>query len=52
MVWQYQGTASSGEMGSFRILDDGSRVIGWGWGADSSRAFTELDVNGNDVLDF
>ncbi len=50
MVWQYLGTASSGAMGSFRVMDDGSRVIGWG--GPTMRALTELDANGNDVLDF
>ena len=50
MVWQYQGTTTSGAMGSFRVMDDGSRIIGWG--GPSTRAFTELDATGNDVLDF
>ncbi len=52
VVWEYRGAGSSAKMGSFRILEDGSRVVGWGMGSDPSRAFTELDANGNDVLDF
>jgi len=52
MVWQYQGTQSSLAMGSFRVLEDGSRVVGWGVGGAPNRAFTEVDVNGNDLLDF
>ena len=52
MVWQYQGTATSAMMGSFRVLGDGSRVIGWGLGGAPDLAFSEVDVNGNDVLDF
>ncbi len=51
MVWQYQGTQTSAGMGSFRVLADGSRVIGWGTGAPGL-AFTEVDGNGNDLLDF
>ena len=52
MVWQYLGTAASEKMGSFRILDDGSRVIGWGVSGAAGRAFTEVDADGNDLLDF
>jgi hypothetical protein len=49
--WQYQGTASVSVTGSFRILPDGSRTIGWGFGGPQL-AFSEVDVNGNDLLDF
>ncbi len=38
--------------GSFRISPDGSRVIGWGLGGTPDLAFTEVDVNGSDLLDF
>lgn len=51
-VWQYLGGASSSAMGSFRILSDGSRVIGWGEGNIPGLAFTEVDSSGNDLLDF
>jgi hypothetical protein len=51
-VWQYKGTASTTAMGSFRILTDGSRIVGWGEGGEPTLAFTEVDVNGNDLLDF
>jgi hypothetical protein len=51
MVWQYTGTANSGGMGSFRVLPDGSRVIGWGLGYPGL-AFTEVDEAGRDLKDF
>ncbi len=50
VTWQYGAATSSASMGSFRTLPDGSRVIGWG--AMPSAAMTELDPQGNDVLDF
>lgn len=49
-AWQYQGTVSSGAMGSFRISQGGSRVIGWGIAAGPT--FTEVDSEGHDLLDF
>jgi hypothetical protein len=48
--WQVKGEANASAMGSFRILPDGSRVVGWG--ISSTRAFTEVDIQGNDLLDF
>jgi hypothetical protein len=51
VAWQYKGWASSGDMGSFRILADGSRVIDWGF-TSNHVAFTEVNVDGNDLLDF
>jgi hypothetical protein len=51
VAWQYLGTKNSDAQGSFRIQPDGTRVIGWGLGGASSRAFTEVDENGNDLLD-
>ncbi|MGO9835304.1 MAG: arylsulfotransferase family protein [Polyangiaceae bacterium] len=52
VAWQYKGTVSSSATGSFRISPDGSHVIGWGLGGAPNLAFTEVDVNGNDRLDF
>jgi len=52
VVWQYSGVASSLAMGSFRILPDGSRIIGWGLSAAPDQVFTEVDENGTDLLDF
>lgn len=52
VAWQYKGQASSPAMGSFRILPDGSRVIGWGLVGAPGPAFSEVDVNGNKLLDF
>jgi hypothetical protein len=54
MTWVYtepEGVAAE-YMGSFRILGDGSRVIGWGFGgALGGLILTEVDVGGNDLLD-
>ncbi len=47
--WQRKGATSSLAMGSFRILPDGSRVIGWG--LTPGAGFTEVDFGGNDLLD-
>jgi hypothetical protein len=47
--WQRKGATSSFAMGSFRILPDGSRVIGWG--LIPGAGFTEVDSSGNDLLD-
>jgi arylsulfotransferase ASST len=52
VAWQYAGTSSSVAMGSFRILDDGSRVVGWGFNSVNHTAFSEVDDAGNDLLDF
>jgi Arylsulfotransferase (ASST) len=49
-AWQYKGEFNSGAMGSFRILADGSRIIGWGVSAGTT--FTEVDVEGKDLVDF
>jgi hypothetical protein len=52
-VWQYQGTVSSIVLGSFRISADDSRVVGWGLRAPAtSVTFTEVDIHGNNELDF
>jgi Arylsulfotransferase (ASST) len=51
VVWQRKGTTNSSGVGSFRISLDGSRVIGWGFGAPNL-VFTEVDLNGSDLLDF
>ncbi len=52
LTWQRAGSAQSQFMGSFRILSDGSRIIGWGFGGQRGLVFTEVDVQGNDLLDF
>jgi hypothetical protein len=51
VAWQYSGAVSSGGVGSFRITADGSRIIGWGFGAENL-VFTEVDAEGNALLDF
>ncbi len=52
VVWQYQGQATSASMGSFRILPDGSRVIGWGVSPAQPVVFSEVNDAGQDLLDF
>ena len=52
VVWQYKGEVTSDVMGSFRILADGSRVIGWGLRSAPGPSFSEVDDGGNDLLDF
>jgi hypothetical protein len=50
VAWQYKGSQYSNLMGSFRILSDGSRTVGWGVHS-GTLAFTEVDAKGNDLLD-
>jgi hypothetical protein len=52
MVWQYKGSDIALSMGSFRVQPDGRRVIGWGVGEKTLSVFSEVDENGNDLLDF
>ena len=49
-VSQLLGTGKSGYEGSYRIYDDGHRVISWGAVSDS-RIVTEYDAAGNVVLE-
>ena len=52
VVWQYQGTGSSGYLGSFRRYADGTNLIGWGGHAGiGNLAFSEVDAAGHDRLD-
>ncbi len=51
-AWSYAGAANSYDRGSFRILADGSRIIGWGFGSTRNLVFTEVDSQGHDLLDF
>ncbi len=52
MVWQYESATSSEDMGSFRVLADGSRIIGWGVALTPQPAFSEVTEGGGDLLDF
>jgi hypothetical protein len=52
VAWEWSGSTSSQFMGSFRISEDGSRVIGWGFGGQRDLVFTEVNAAGDDVLDF
>ena len=49
VAWQRPGQGPTPAMGSFRILPDGSRVIGWG--LVPGQGFTEVDVAGHDLAD-
>jgi hypothetical protein len=52
VVWQYQGSASSAFLGSFRRYADGTNLIGWGaYSGSANLVFTEVDAAGHDVLD-
>jgi Arylsulfotransferase (ASST) len=51
IVWQAKGDEASEYMGSFRRYDDGDSVIGWGYLPNEWRVVSELDADGNDVLD-
>ena len=46
IVWQYEGKETAQGVGSFRILPDGSRVIGWGLGLGSNPTFSEVGSKG------
>ncbi len=52
VVWQFRSTQSSDQMGSFRLLADGSRVISWGQMPTLQAAFSEVTEGGDDLLDF
>jgi hypothetical protein len=49
VTWQSTGIGPSLAMGSFRILPDGSRVIGWG--DIPGAGFSEIDLDGHDLAD-
>ncbi len=51
LAWEYKGMASVATAGSFRILPDGSHVIGWGL-IGLPTVFTEVNAAGKDLLDF
>jgi hypothetical protein len=51
VAFQFYGSATSNREGSFRRYPDGHSVIGWGYIATDPRVVTEVDSNGNDVLD-
>jgi hypothetical protein len=50
-TFQFLGGGQSLFEGSFRRQTDGHSVIGWGHVAKDPRTFTEVDAQGNDVLD-
>jgi hypothetical protein len=53
MVWQYQATIAASATGSFRRLDDGSSIVGWGFLGNTmpALAMTETDNVGNPLLE-
>lgn len=52
-VFQYRATLSASATGSFRLQDDGSGVIGWGFlgTGPNALAMTEIDGKGNPLLE-
>ena len=50
VAWQYKGTTSIGQTGSFRVAAEGGGVIGWG--TNAGFVFSEVDVHKHDLLDF
>jgi hypothetical protein len=52
LAWQFKGQVGAAAMGSFRVTADGSRIIGWGETGGQQSVFTEVDEDGNDLLDF
>jgi len=57
-AWEHVGASQVASMGSFRILPDGSRTIGWGvadsgsCGGQAGLLLTEVDAAGKDLFDF
>ncbi|MBK9037041.1 MAG: aryl-sulfate sulfotransferase [Myxococcales bacterium] len=51
LVWQHLGAAQSGHQGGCRRHADGTTVIAWGFVADDPRVLTELDADGDVVLE-
>jgi hypothetical protein len=52
VVWQYQGSANSAFLGSFRRYADGTNLIGWGaYNGSANLVFSEVDATGHDLLD-
>ena len=51
VAFQFVGSAQSQYEGSFRRYPDGESVISWGSIPTDSRILTEINANGQDVLD-
>jgi hypothetical protein len=52
VAWEYAGTVNSVLGGSFRVSEDGSRLVGWGRGGAPNLVFSEVSSSGADQLDF
>jgi hypothetical protein len=52
LVWHFDGSQRSEVRGSFRIMADGSYVIGWGHNLVYGLALSDVDVHGHDFFDF
>jgi arylsulfotransferase ASST len=56
LIWDFPGQVPSAACGSFRILSDGSRTIGWGqtlnFGPTPGWIFAEVNEAKADLLDF
>jgi hypothetical protein len=51
VVWQFLGSGESHHEGSFRRYADGESVVGWGYVPGDPRVITEVNANGDAVLD-
>ena len=51
LVFQFVGTEQSVAEGSFRRYPDGHSVIGWGFLPTNPKVLTEIDADGEDLLD-
>jgi hypothetical protein len=51
VAFEFLGLGQAQYEGSFRLLPDGERVIGWGYVPGDPRVLTEVDPDGNDVFD-
>jgi hypothetical protein len=51
VAWQFLGIAASAFEGSFRRYADGESVIAWGYNTMDPRVVTEVNAQGDDVLD-
>jgi hypothetical protein len=52
VAWQWKGKVTATATGSFRVLPDGSRVIGWGLSSSPSPTFSEVTADGRVQIEF
>jgi hypothetical protein len=49
VAWEYKGKVSIPAAGSFRLSEDGSRIVGWG--TTGGFVFSEVNETGKDLVD-